>query len=179
MELCQNGELFDIIAKTGPLSENCARSLFHQLVSGLEECHRQGIIHNDLKCENILFDSYTLKISDFGSSLIAQDLNSSIKTRPKNQNYMAPELHCYQNFNGESTDIFAAGVILFVMVNNNPPFHRAILTDPNYKSLSNRDQKFWNNLKRRFSEEFKDFIENLLAVDPSSRLNFQSLKLHP
>lgn len=49
MELLTGGELFDRIAEGGPMSEDEARSVFQQLLAGLDHCHRKGIYHRDLK----------------------------------------------------------------------------------------------------------------------------------
>jgi serine/threonine protein kinase len=66
-EYCPNGELFDLLASTGRFSESRTQQWFQQLTSALQLCHRQGIVHRDLKLENILLDSNdNCKICDFG-----------------------------------------------------------------------------------------------------------------
>ena len=67
-ELMNNGELFNFI-KQQKFSEDLARHYFKQLLTGLEECHKKGIIHRNLKPENILIDdNFILKIASFGNS---------------------------------------------------------------------------------------------------------------
>lgn len=56
MELLTGGELFDKIADDGPLTEDEARSIFQQLLSGLDYCHKQGVYHRDLKVENLTIE---------------------------------------------------------------------------------------------------------------------------
>jgi serine/threonine protein kinase len=63
LELCARGDLFDLIRYGGPLPESLARTLMGQLVEALEHCHSAGIVHSDLKPEQILFDSmWRLKV---------------------------------------------------------------------------------------------------------------------
>jgi serine/threonine protein kinase len=87
---------------------------------------------------------------------------------------MAPEIP-NKNYDGRKVDIFAAGVILFIIYAGNPPFEKANLNDPYYKLI--KDQKydtFWKAHERRrpygfFSAPFKDLIQKMIAYDPSDR----------
>ncbi len=49
MEYVKGGELFDFIVRSGPLPDDRARSLFQQILSGVEYCHAHGVVHRDLK----------------------------------------------------------------------------------------------------------------------------------
>ena len=75
LEICEAGELFDLIAHGGAFSENVARHYFKQFMNGLKYCHDEGICHRDLKPENLLLDqNFDLKIADFGfASLIERE----------------------------------------------------------------------------------------------------------
>ena len=94
-------------------------------MDGLEFCHRNKICHRDLKPENLLLDKdYNLKIADFG---FARDLSGNLgdgllSTRCGTLPYMAPEIHQAKLYNGPSIDLFAAAIILFVMVAQHQPF---------------------------------------------------------
>merc|ERR1711942_246697 len=69
MERFNSKDLFDFITEQGPLPENLAKDLFMQLVDTVNECHEKGVVHRDIKDENILIDINTFKIKliDFGS----------------------------------------------------------------------------------------------------------------
>merc|ERR1711962_1015750 len=69
MERFNSKDMFDFISEQGPLPENLARNLFKQLVNTVITCHQRGIMHRDIKDENILVDLNTFKIKliDFGS----------------------------------------------------------------------------------------------------------------
>ena len=67
MEYMRGGELFELLEAIGPMPEVLARTYFHQLLSGVEYLHKNGICHRDLKPENLLLDEkLNLKIADFG-----------------------------------------------------------------------------------------------------------------
>jgi serine/threonine protein kinase len=73
-EYCPNGELFDLLASTGRFSEARTQLWMQQLTSALQLCHSQGIVHRDLKLENILLDiDNNCKICDFGFARFADN----------------------------------------------------------------------------------------------------------
>jgi serine/threonine protein kinase len=115
-----NGDLYTAISKTGPFEESLARYYFKQLLEGLEHMHQKGIAHRDIKLENILFDeNFDLKIADMG---FAAPIAGQFRTRLGTTCYMAPELFAGYPYHGEVVDLFAAAVILFIMVTQLPPF---------------------------------------------------------
>lgn len=184
LELVSGGELFDFIAETGRFSEDVARYYFHQIIDGLEYMHTQGISHRDIKPENMMLDaSHNLKIADFGFSS-NQAMN---ETKRGTDGYMAPEIYKGVKYSGQSVDLFATGIILFIMVAQHPPFNAASARDPHYKLLStNRVDVFWKvHTKRKpgglefFSTEFMDLITGMLAYSPHERPSLAEIKNHP
>jgi len=100
MEYVPGGELFDLIANKGKMTEPDARSYFQQLVSCLEYCHNRRIAHRDLKPENILLDETKkfVKIADFGLSNRMRD-GRFLLTSCGSPNYAAPEVVSGRYFN--------------------------------------------------------------------------------
>merc|ERR1719204_2964093 len=73
LEYCPGGELFDILYYTERMNDRMARTYLHQMVNGLEACHKAGIVHRDIKPQNLLMDAnYSLKITDFGLSFLSE-----------------------------------------------------------------------------------------------------------
>ena len=69
MELCAGGDLLNYVRKRRKLKEDSAKFVFRQVVEGLQYCHSKGIVHRDMKLDNLLLDeSGTVKICDFGVS---------------------------------------------------------------------------------------------------------------
>ncbi len=174
LELANGGELFDFIAQTGKFSEKVARYYFHQLCDAFEYLHGNGVSHRDMKPENVMLDNeFNLKLADFGfSSSKAQN-----ESRKGTDNYMAPEIHLGQKYSGQCVDLFAAGIILFIMVAQHPPFNKASPKDHHYKTISaNRSDLFWKLHSRNkpsgmefFSPEFRELISQMLSFDPVHR----------
>lgn len=184
LELANGGELFDFIAQTGKFSEETARFYFHQMCDAFTYLHGNGVSHRDMKPENVMLDSeFNLKLADFGfSSTKAQN-----ETRRGTDSYMAPEIHMRQKYSGQTVDLFAAGIILFIMVTQHPPFAMATPKDPHYKTISaNRVDLFWKLHSRNkpgglefFSTEFRDLITSMLSFDPTHRPSLAEIKEHP
>jgi len=119
------------------------------MLEGLGYCHLNGVTHRDLKPENLLIGSdYTLKIADFGFAAPAQGKDGSgmLNTKVGTPNYMAPEIHLDQPYDGKDVDLFASAIILFIMVVGSPPFTTATPDDPYYRALaSNQLDLFWSS----------------------------------
>jgi len=145
--LALGGELFDFVAISGKFDEPMARYYFKQFLEGLNYCHQNGVSHRDLKPENLLLDNdFKLKIADFGfaAPIRGKDDSGLSSTKLGTLNYMAPEIHLKQKYYAKNVDLFAAAIILFVMVTQRSPFGTATPTDKFYKCLAaNRADLFW------------------------------------
>ena len=115
----------------------------------------------------MLDSDFTLKIADFGFAgpVQGRDGSGMCTTILGTQNYMAPEIHLGQEYDGVKVDIFSSAIILFIMVSEHPPFTAARPDDPFYRCLAaKRADVFWKtHLKEKnphyYSEEFKDLVQ--------------------
>jgi serine/threonine protein kinase len=183
LELASGGELFDFIAQTGSFSEPVARYYFHQVIDAFSYLHGKGISHRDMKPDNIMLDDeFNLKIADFGFSSKAASNQSFKGTR----SYMAPEILIGAKYHGQMVDIFAMGIILFIMVAQIPPFQMAHPKDGWYKFVcSNRMDKFWKYHGQNqpggidfFSKSFIDLINWIFNFDHTTRPSLSGIKEH-
>lgn len=141
------------------------------MFEALHYLHSRKISHRDMKPENLLFDgNFNLKVADFGFATWTEKYGDGmLKTTLGTEGYMAPEIHSKQPYNGESVDIFASAIILFIMFAGSPPFTKATTGDPYYKLLvNNKSETFWNfhakhkNNPNFFPPEFKDLLTKML-----------------
>ena len=122
MEYCRDGTLSDLLRNPAPLPEEQIIDIFYQLLSGYRVLHSHGIVHQDLKLENVLVSNGTLKISDFGFSILREKYVQSL-TREGTRLYMPLEkLTDPKYMADEKTDIYALGVMLFESIARCHPY---------------------------------------------------------
>jgi serine/threonine protein kinase len=137
----------------------------------------------------MLDNEYKLKLLDFGfsSCKIGKTGDGLLSTYLGTPTYMAPEIHAGMAYKGEAVDVFASGVLLFIMLTGRPPFKNAKPSDPYYKYISQgANDKFWmihsKSLpggEKFFSVDFKDLLNSMLAVDSDKRIKFVDIATHP
>lgn len=100
-ELCAGGELFDYLVEQGRLQEVEARRIFGQLCLALGYVHAQGVVHRDLKLENVLLDEKcNVKVADFGFGR-EFDKNKLMETYCGTTGYASPEMLAGRKYTGE------------------------------------------------------------------------------
>ena len=174
MEYVSGGELFDYIVSRGRLTENEARRIFQQILSGIEYCHYHGVVHRDLKPENLLLDQdHNIKIADFGLSNLIRD-GEFLHTSCGSPNYASPEVICGSMYAGPEVDVWSCGVILYALLCGSLPFD-----DENIPNLFKKIKNGIYSLPGHLSELSRDLIPRLLVVDPLRRITIPEIRQHP
>ncbi|XP_061908794.1 NUAK family SNF1-like kinase 1 [Entelurus aequoreus] len=125
MEYASNGELYDYILEKRKLTETEARSIFRQITSAVHYCHKNGVVHRDLKLENILLnEDLTVKLADFGLSS-QYHKGSLLQTYCGSPLYASPEIVTGLPYQGPEVDCWALGVLLYALVYSSMPFDGA------------------------------------------------------
>lgn len=192
IELCEGGPLTARIERQRPgvLPEAEAVWAMHDLFAGLQYCHRRGIVHRDIKPDNLLYirdvpDS-PLKIIDFGLSDFRQRLTTQgersdgTSNRVGTPHYMAPEIYMTGTYD-EKVDTFASGVVLVEVLTGVHPFfqlHRDTLQSIRAKILRN-EVDYNNEQMWRFAPlSAKSLAQKLLDPERERRLTASSAIRH-
>ena len=93
-----------------------AARMAQQLLSGLEHVHRCGVVHRDLKVDNLLLtEAGSIRITDFGLACL-EPLDQLLSSRVGTMRYFAPELLSSHPYKAKPADVWAAGILIFELV---------------------------------------------------------------
>jgi serine/threonine protein kinase len=178
MELVRGGSLLDYLANGKGVGEAAARRVFQQLVSALEYCHSRGVYHRDIKPENVLVDGNgDIKVADFGLSALADTRRQQLllHTVCGTPMYIAPEVLTRRGYDGATADVWACGVVLFVLVAGQLPFRRNLDNAALYRTIWSCDYQ----CPASFSPHLVRLIRRLLCPNPARRITIPQIKQTP
>ncbi|CAF3308218.1 unnamed protein product [Rotaria sp. Silwood2] len=179
-EFVAGGELFDRIADPNyKMTEAEAIKYMRQICQGLQHMHENNIVHLDLKPENIMCETKTstnVKICDFGLAT-KLDPNEVVKVSAATVEFAAPEIVEHDAV-GFYTDMWAAGVLTYVILSGLSPFGGQ---DDNetMDNIRKCNLRFPNEVFGGISEEGKDFMQKLLLKNRNARMTIHEALDHP
>ena len=174
MEYISGGNLQNFVKKRRKLCEKTAKILFRQIIQGIRYIHSRGIVHRDIKLENILLDlNNIIKICDFGVGKLIKP-NTILKDQCGTPIYMAPEILKGNGYKGFPVDVWSAGVALYIMLSGTLPFNKDKDHDLEYSILNNHLKEI-----KDISEEGNNLLKNILEKDPNKRFTCNQILEHP
>ncbi|XP_060105176.1 serine/threonine-protein kinase Chk2 [Heteronotia binoei] len=184
LELMEGGELFDKVLRPARLSEATCKFYFYQMLLAVQYLHEHGIIHRDLKLENVLLSSpeenCLIKITDFGQSKIIGE-TSLMQTLCGTPNYLAPEVLTSAGTAGygRAVDCWSLGVILFMCLSGYPPFSDQNAQQSLREQITHGKFFYYTEKWKHVSKEAFDLVQKLLTVDVDKRLKVDQALEHP
>ncbi|KAL9614846.1 MAG: hypothetical protein Q9167_000679 [Letrouitia subvulpina] len=173
-EYVNGGQMLDYIISHGRLKEKQARKFGRQIASALDYCHRNSIVHRDLKIENILISKTgDIKIIDFGLSNLFSP-RTHLKTFCGSLYFAAPELLQAKQYTGPEVDVWSFGIVLYVLVCGKVPFD-----DQSMPQLHAKIKKGVVEYPQWLSSECKNLISKMLVTDPRQRASLSEILSHP
>ncbi|XP_036934200.1 serine/threonine-protein kinase H1 homolog [Acanthopagrus latus] len=191
LELATGGELLDRVVSRGHYTERDATRALQMVLAGVGYLHNLGITHRDLKPENLLYyhpgaDSRLL-VTDFGlatsgstgaeSEDSGSDRTWSLRTTCGTPEYLAPEVLLRKPYSC-GVDMWAMGVIAYIVLSGSMPFEDDSRTRL-YRSIVRGKYSFHGDPWPSVSNRAKDFIQQLLQLDPATRLTADRAIHHP
>ncbi|XP_053499363.1 serine/threonine-protein kinase DCLK2-like [Ictalurus furcatus] len=181
MELVKGGDLFDAITSSTKYTERDASAMVYNLTGALKYLHRMSIVHRDIKPENLLVCEYpdgtkSLKLGDFGLATVVEGPLYTVCGTPT---YVAPEIIAETGY-GLKVDIWAAGVIMYILLCGFPPFRsernqQEELFEQILRGRLDFPSPYWDNI----SASAKELIGKMLQVNVSARYTAEEVLSHP
>ncbi|CRL07178.1 CLUMA_CG020164, isoform C [Clunio marinus] len=180
-DLVTGGELFEDIVAREFYSEADASHCIQQILESVNHCHQNGVVHRDLKPENLLLASKAkgaaVKLADFGLAIEVQGDQQAWFGFAGTPGYLSPEVLKKEPY-GKAVDIWACGVILYILLVGYPPFwdedqHRL------YAQIKAGTYDYPSPEWDTVTPEAKNLINQMLTVNPYKRITASEALKHP
>jgi serine/threonine protein kinase len=180
LDLCEGGDFLDRLNNGGKFTELEARRYFKQLTRALAYMHSKGVVHRDIKLDNLGIkhgDKSQLEVLDFGFAENYQP-DEILTVSCGTLEYAAPELLRPRGqvfYKPEAIDVWSAGVCLYAFVTGKLPFEAA--SDEDFIEVVKDPTSL--QVPTHLSPALQQLIVLLLNVDPAQRPSFSQILHHP
>ncbi|KAI8342523.1 kinase-like domain-containing protein [Chlamydoabsidia padenii] len=189
MELCDQGDLFDFVMHDQRnRDETLIKSVFNQILDGIQHMHAQGIYHRDIKLENILLKSedddddshFICKVADFG---LATRERYSLEFGCGSSTYLAPE-HFDDDYSDDdlvpydaaASDVWSVGILLLAFLFGRNPWQEATDADPSFARFKRDPSVLKNQLFPTLSSSCAQFLQSILTIHGDDRPSIDQVK---
>lgn len=180
LEMCKKGVVMKVGVdeRADPYDDESCRCWFRDLILGIEYLHAQGVVHRDIKPDNLLLtEDDVLKIVDFGVSEMFEKQSEMLTAKSAGSPAFLPPELCvakHGDISGKAADIWSMGITLYCLRFGRIPFEQAGVLQL-YESIK-KDQVDFDS-ENEVGEDFKDLIYKVLEKDPAKRIKMTDLRV--
>ncbi|KAI1430044.1 putative serine/threonine protein kinase [Xylaria sp. FL1777] len=179
-EYCAGGSVATLMQPTAPggLQEKWIVPILREVAVAIHWVHKQGIIHRDIKCANVLITEVGgVQLCDFGVAAMVETKFDKRTTFIGTLHWMAPELFDQNAQYGTEVDIWAFGSMVYEIASGLPPNVKSNIRLPQF------GEYLREHLPRltgdQYSENLKSLVAFCLEDDPTKRPSIEQIQQHP